>query len=97
MLGISTFDDVDTVKGINKRYKLGMEKALNIDVSQLGDDLVAELDSAKGHVSIKPSDDYVSKNFGGDMVAALEGWRAGGDDQALSKSVQNAVTGTTCL
>lgn len=36
MPGISTFDDVDTVKGINKKFKLGMDEALDIDVSKLG-------------------------------------------------------------
>jgi hypothetical protein len=49
----STFLDGDAVKVITRNVKPMFDTVAVIDISKLGPNLVAELDSAKGHVSIK--------------------------------------------
>jgi hypothetical protein len=55
MPGFSTFLNGDGVKALTRNGKAMFDTVAEIDISKLGPNLVAELDSAKGHVSIKPS------------------------------------------
>jgi RHS repeat-associated protein len=100
MPGISIFNDINIVSSLisslNKKFKLGMSEALDIDVSKLGKNLTAVLDTEGGHVSIMPSGSYL-KETNMSMLEALEDWGRHGENHSLSDGVKNAVKGNKCL
>ncbi|WP_144236297.1 RHS repeat-associated core domain-containing protein, partial [Snodgrassella alvi] len=90
MPGFSTFLDGEGIRGLMRNGKPMFAQVAEINISKLGENLIAVLDSPKGHVSIMPSDSYLkSKNM--TMLEALKNWNKGGDAHVLSKNVKGAV------
>ncbi|MTD29420.1 hypothetical protein [Erwinia sorbitola] len=90
MPGFSTFLDGDGVKALMRNGKPMFAQVAEIDISKLGPNLTAVLDSAKGHVSIMPSDSYLQyRNM--TMSDALNDWHSGGDNYLLGQDAKGGV------
>jgi RHS repeat-associated protein len=90
MPGFSTFTDGDGVKALMRNGKPMFQQVAEIDTAKLGPNLSALLDSAKGHVSIMPSESYLKAN-NMNMIEALNHWHAGGDSHPLSQAAKGAA------